>query len=130
MSRTNLLGTLSSHNRPPASWAFSADGRRLILGYGNDETKATAEVWEVVNVRKLAVFERNYPSEVSGVALTRDGLTAFTCDEQAIASVWDVASGRELNRIHAESNAYFAWPCPRMKPAWPWVGTVPSPSGM
>ena len=92
MSRTNLLGALPSHHRAPASWAFSADGRRLIVGYGYDEAKATAEVWQVENVRKLAVLERSYSSEVSDVALSHDGRTAFPCDQQGTAGIWDVAT--------------------------------------
>jgi len=79
---------------PYLSMRFSGDGTRLLLHGGNLWAQGYA----------VPAFERQYawrmPTGDDLSDATVDAKVALTVDEQGVAVLWDVPSGREIRRLH------------------------------
>jgi WD40 repeat protein len=64
--------------------ALSADGKRLVTAGYNDNT---VRVWEMASGRELHRFTE-YDTHVLGVALSRDGRQALSCDSDGTIHLW------------------------------------------
>jgi WD40 repeat protein len=109
---------------PPAqivSAAFSGDGK-FVCGYGSNATvKAPMPVWETAT-GKLVASLTTLHTQQTGVSLSADGKLLAVCGtlqpglvggekitpEEAGRTVqlWDVAKGKELRRLVAESGSF------------------------
>jgi WD40 repeat protein len=64
--------------------ALSADGKRLVTAGYNDNS---VRVWEMASGRELHRFTE-YETHVLGVALSRDGRQALSCDSDCAIHLW------------------------------------------
>jgi WD40 repeat protein len=64
--------------------ALSADGKRLVTAGYNDNS---VRVWEMASGRELHRFTE-YETHVLGVALSRDGRQALSCDSDGTVHLW------------------------------------------
>jgi WD40 repeat protein/uncharacterized caspase-like protein len=94
--------------------AFSPDGRRLVLG-GNLYIGHVyaAEVWDVVAGNKLSLCE-GQSDGVRSLAVSPDGKQILLGKDDRTASLWDLASGKEVRRFEDK---------------WPVTAVVFSPNG-
>jgi WD40 repeat protein len=97
------LWDLDSHQRLwrtqrnvlPSSWAFSADGRLLAIGYQN----GFVELWDAEHGEELFRWQPRGPREVRHIAFTPDNTNLATSDAAAPVQILHLA---ELRRQLAE----------------------------
>lgn len=106
LSVGNEVQRFNGHESAIESLAFSSDGKFLLSGSGD----TTARLWTIETGAQVGRFESTNTnllsfSAVSAVALSHDGRLALTGNGDVTGSVpsyaalWDVASGRELQRF-------------------------------
>src|SRR5262249_45014084 len=89
---------------------FSPDGRTaadLIFARGGRGSESVICVWDLISGKPHRANdpEIGHRGEVSSVVLSRDGRTLASADMVEVR-VWDVASGRTLQRIKREEQAF------------------------
>ena len=90
--------TLSGHNGPVSSVAWSPDEKRLATG----SSDKTAKVWDAGNGEELFTLT-GHSEEVSSVAWSPDGKRLATGSGDKTAKVWDAASGQALLTLRGHS---------------------------
>lgn len=86
-----LFAELRGHQAALIMASFSSDGRRVLTA----STDGTAQFWDPEDARLVAKF---LTGRISSVALSLDGLRAFTGSEKRMAA-WEPESGRQLWEI-------------------------------
>jgi RNA polymerase sigma factor (sigma-70 family) len=113
-----LLGTAEADPLPPGAIArlgssrlrhtwqvdglsFSADGK-LLASCGNEYASYhTVRIWEIPSGREVRTIRPGAAGAVEGLALSPDGkLVAWSVRGEDGVTVADVATGRELERLH------------------------------
>jgi WD40 repeat protein len=74
--------------------AFSADGRRALLGLG-----CMVAVWELESGQVLARM-KGHTQELLAVAFAPDGRSALSGSVDGTVRRWDLATGREVERLY------------------------------
>jgi WD40 repeat protein len=74
---------------------FSPDGRTILSGAIDGMT-----LWSVATGKPL----RTYATTAESIAFSPDGRTAASADQVGEATLWDVASGRELRRLTGDTS--------------------------
>ncbi len=80
---------------PEGAASFSPDGRRVVIGGGEDRT---AKVWDTTTGRELLTL-RGHSRPVRTAAFSPDGRRILTCSGDGTARVSDAATGREILAI-------------------------------
>src|SRR5262249_59831071 len=73
--------------------AFSPDGKRLAVGYGNVDKEAPAKVWDVATGKVLLTIPGLH-SHFRSLAFSPDGERLVGGSHDGSVKVWDAATGR------------------------------------
>ncbi|MHB8519231.1 MAG: protein kinase domain-containing protein [Limisphaerales bacterium] len=94
--------TLVHGGQPCCSLAFSPDGRRLVVGYGNptQQTNGYARVWDATTGQPLTA-PMKHPAAVIRVSFSPDGRHILTgCDDDSSnpmeARIWEATTGQPV----------------------------------
>jgi WD40 repeat protein/DNA-binding SARP family transcriptional activator len=95
------IATLPGSRRVDGSVAFSSHGSAIAAGIGD----AKVRVWDAASGRILGTFGGPLIQGdwTYGVALSPDGRLVASIDQRAVLRVWDVASTKEILKVHAHS---------------------------
>jgi len=85
------LHTLSGHNRPVSTVAFSPDGKHLA----SSSDEGTVKIWESATGRLVRTLEKQ-AQPVIAVAFNPGGDRLASASRNAPLCIWDVVSGRQL----------------------------------
>jgi WD40 repeat protein/tRNA A-37 threonylcarbamoyl transferase component Bud32 len=99
---------LGRHSTSFRSLAFSADGRTLITGAGNDQRPSEIKLWDVATgAERLAITDDE--GVLAAVAITPDGKTLISSSGKVKRSgkvkLWDAATGKL--RVSLEGHTAF-----------------------
>jgi len=84
----------------PLSVAFSADGKYVVLGFGDGAIK----VWDVSSgAEAMGMMGRH--GAVLGVAFSPDGKLLASASHHGIPNIWDAATGLELTTLGGHNDA-------------------------
>ena len=96
-SYTQLAVLVVPHaGRPPASVAFSPNGREIVAGYYD----GTARIWSAISHRQLFALRgpdsHNPVSAVTVAAFSPDGTTIMTASPDRAVRIWGAQSHRQI----------------------------------
>lgn len=99
------LAELAGHEAMVWSVRFSADGRQVVTGSAD----GTARTWDAATGRELCALRRAgiRISPVMAAAFSPDGrrvVAGYGAHPEAVAVLWDVASGQELGVLKGHSS--------------------------
>jgi len=76
---------------PGSSLAISADGKRLVVGYGlGPHDPSSARIWDLAACRQTDRFVTDHDT-LRGIAVFPDGETLATVSEEGGVKLWDIA---------------------------------------
>jgi hypothetical protein len=99
VSKSDWRLSLSGHESPVGSAAFSPDGARIVTASGDD----TARIWDAATAKEIAVL-RGQKSTVLSAAFSPDGARIVTASEDSTARIWDAATAKEIAVLRADDN--------------------------
>jgi len=98
-----LLTEIKTHGGPISALAFTPDGKGLFTGSA-DRTLKFRNVQEVSEARLIA----QNTARLDSVAFTRDGRRLITGDEDQIVRMYDLSTGRELQKLEGHQQLTMA----------------------
>ena len=96
-STEKVVATLTGHDGPITSIAFSRDGTRIVTGSADK----TARIWDADLGREL-VAVRGHQGPVWSAQLSSDGSRVVTGSTDGTARIWDASSGGEITKIEGQ----------------------------
>jgi WD40 repeat protein len=90
-----LLVAQLGHSDVGVSIPFSPDGKHVLTRGGGE---SSFRLWDVENGIELLRF-RGHTVAVTSATFSGDGTRALSASEDGTARMWDVYSGRELQRL-------------------------------
>jgi WD40 repeat protein len=81
-----VVATLAAHTGPVSAVAFSPDGTRIVIGYGD----MTARLWNAATGKVVATLV-GHAAPIGGVAFSPDGTRVVTGSWDNTARLWSVS---------------------------------------
>jgi WD40 repeat protein len=100
------LRVLQGHTDTVRGMGFSADGKLLASGGGNQDK--TIRVWDVATGRETHHFPGDLFRHHSLLTFSRDGKRLAWGDEDRAVHIWDLEQGKEVQKLAGCSSAAFS----------------------
>jgi len=91
VSKSDWRLSLSGHERPVTSAAFSPDGTRIVTASWDN----TARIWDAATAKEITVL-RGHENILRYAAFSPDGTHIVTASDDKTADIWDAATAKQI----------------------------------